>query len=201
MTQWGGKDAAASRANEFRKYEPEKTTNPVGDNQMPPSRIERTLRKQGYYKDDDGAETRSDPKFARIYSFSYEGHFYTLPRPVLFLVTGDGVSPNPRSNHIVSPLGGGFGANKPETPLSFQTKFAGVAARDWTFSDDIKVWAVDRKDLAVCLDIEVANYQELLLSPSFITNRGAPARGDMTSRGDMTGRGSFRGDMIGPHQG
>ena len=46
---------------------------------MPPPRIERTLRRLA-----------TDGIFARIYSFSYEGHYYKMPRPLLFLVSGDG---------------------------------------------------------------------------------------------------------------
>ena len=184
-----GAENDATHANEFTAYDTS-VAPPTGDSKMPPRRIERLLRRDG------------SRNFARVYSFSYEGHYYTLPRPVLFLLTGAGHNPQ----DAATAAGGVF---------PFRTKFSGVGARDWTFSEDIKVWAVDRKDLAVCLDMEVANYQELLLNPSMASGRGAASRGDMTSRGDMSSRGdmtsrgdmvgrgtgSFRGDMIGPHQG
>src|SRR6478736_1197936 len=32
-----------------------------------------------------------DPRLARIYAFSFEGYYYDLPRPIVFLVHGDGV--------------------------------------------------------------------------------------------------------------
>ena len=76
-----------------------------------------------------------------------------------------------------------------------------MEARDWDFSSDIMVWAVDRKDLTVCLDVEIGNYQEILLDSMIASDRREEDRASR-SRGDLIGRGagSFRGDMIGPHQ-
>ena len=173
------------RANEFKRYR-----TPAGDRdmEMPPRRIERKLR-------------QDDQRFARIYSFSFEGHYYRLPRPLLFLLSGPGQRPDEDRK-----AEGMF-----ERHVAFSTKMSGTAGRDWQFADDIRVWAVDRKDLAVCLDVEVANYHELLLN-SMVAGRGSASRGDMVSRGDVVGRGdggsaprgagagAFRGDMIGPHQ-
>jgi hypothetical protein len=180
-------------ANEFKNYvhDPKK----YGENgrepqlPMPPRRIERKLR-------------QDDQRFARIYSFSFEGHYYRLPRPLLFLLSGPGRRPDE------DPKAADFW----DRHVSFATKFSGTAAQDWQFSDDIRVWAVDRKDLAVCLDVEIANYQELLLESIIAARRGTSSRGDMVSRGDVVARGdggtasrsagagAFRGDMIGPHQ-
>src|SRR3984885_7416547 len=55
------------------------------------------------------------PTLARIYAFSFEGAYYELPRPPIFLVHGSG-----------TPVGSW--AN-PSTMTQ-----AGVAARDWDFS-------------------------------------------------------------------
>jgi hypothetical protein len=173
------------RANEFKRYR-----TPTGDRDidMPPRRIERKLR-------------QDDQRFARIYSFSFEGHYYRLPRPLLFLLSGPGQRPDEDRK-----AQGMF-----ERHVAFTTKLSGTVGREWQFSDDIRVWAVDRKDLAVCLDVEVANYHELLLN-SMVARGGTSSRGDMVSRGDVVGRGdggtvsrgagagAFRGDMIGPHQ-
>jgi hypothetical protein len=128
---------------------------------MPPRRIERALR-------------RPNQIFARIYSFSFEGHYYDLPRPLLFLVTGNGIAPQA--------IAGGV--------LGFNTKRAGLAAKDWSFSNDILVWAVDKKDLAVCLDVEVGNYQEVLLD-SMVAFEEMSARGAAASRGARLGGRSF----------
>ena len=40
-----------------------------------------------------GEQVTPDSKFARIYAFSYEGAFYELPWPALFLVHKDGEKP------------------------------------------------------------------------------------------------------------
>lgn len=215
-----------AQGNDFMNY----TAQSVDGDQlrMPPSRIERTLRKESYEKIKTGGPDSPETEvaiariFARIYSFSYEGHYYRLPRPLLFLLSGDGKeltdkkrlkdgteSPDkqlPKQRGSRRPDDDETSSDYTERHAAFQTKFSGVAGEDWQFSDDIKVWAVDRKDLAVCLDVEIANYQEILLQP--MASRGGPSRGDMVSRGDVIGRGSdnprasgaFRGDMIGPHQ-
>ena len=39
-----------------------------------------------------------DCKLARIYGFSYEGHYYDLAKPALFLVHGDGVDADTRAD-------------------------------------------------------------------------------------------------------
>ena len=236
---------------EFSNYR----VGPDGKLPMPPRRIERTLRR--------GRE--ADPPipqiFARIYSFSYEGHFYTLPRPLLFLLYGRGTplappkqpAPGERKEKqragAPAPMRGATdeaadvvkerkrrnealkkgeepndedqrkGPIPPQEPhpvsghVKFNTKFTGIDARSWYFSDDILVWAVDRRDLGVCMDVEIANYQDLLLLPMQALSRGPGSRSDMISRSDMVSRsdmtsrsdatsrgGGFRSDMVGPHQ-
>ena len=184
-------DEPKFRANEFTNYkarDPDADPYARDNMPMPPRRIERKLRQK-------------HQQFVRIYSFSFEGHYYRLPRPLLFLLSGPGQRPDEDRK-----AEGMF-----ERHVAFSTKTSGTASRDWQFGDDIRVWAVDRKDLAVCLDVEVANYHELLLN-SMVAGRGSASRGDMVSRGDVVGRGdggtasrsagagAFRGDMIGPHQ-
>jgi hypothetical protein len=205
---------------------------------MPPKRIERTLRRgialdaNGDVVMPDGSaiDQDSDPIqfFARIYSFTYEAHYYRLPRPLLFLVNAPGEpigggQPEPgeeqtmaadRDAALQKPAGKELPEEKSkrqelirerqrrnEMRARFTAKFTGVEARDWNFSNDIRVWAVDRKDLTVCLDVEIGNYQEILLDSMIASDRREEDRASR-SRGDLIGRGagSFRGDMIGPHQ-
>jgi hypothetical protein len=178
---------------------------------IPPKRLERTLRR-GAHVDKDGSVTVDPDKrqfFARIYSFSYEGHYYRLPRPLLFLVNkpgkpvgGDSTSEAVTEAAAQALGGSGRSEFKPRGfPKKFSAKLTGVEARDWNFSEDILVWAVDRKDLAVCLDVEIGNYQEILLDSMIASDRRDEDRATR-SRGDIIGRGagSFRGDIIGPHQ-
>src|SRR5688572_26843899 len=213
---------------EFVRY---KTPAPGDDLPIPPRRIERALRR--------GETENKTPIFARIYSFSYEGHYYNLPRPLLFLVYGAGNYIDPKSQtagkkptttakdkaaaakaaaEAAADLPQGQPPQVPDPEsghVAFNTKFTGVDARSWYFSDDIRVWAVDRRDLAVCLDVEIGSYQEILLSPMASRGGGGGSsrsdmvsRSDMTSRSDMVGRSdmvsrgssAFRSDMVGPHQ-
>ena len=49
-----------------------------------PGRLERSLRKVSV----DDPDGKNHARFARIYGFAYEGQYYELPRPTLFLVYG-----------------------------------------------------------------------------------------------------------------
>jgi hypothetical protein len=194
---------------------------------LPPRRIERTLRRQSM---ENGKAI--DRIFARIYSFSFEGYYYKLPRPMLFLVSGAGELLQDRqpagaelNGNAAKPAQNGGAAAKGERAkrrpgaapqnedphsfrLKFNTKFTGLDAREWVFSEDIRVWQVDRKDMTVCLDVEVGNYQEILLDTMIAASRrAASSRGEIASRGEISSRGeigsrgasSFRGEIVGPH--
>jgi hypothetical protein len=124
--------------------------------------------------------------FARIYGFSFEGHYYKLPRPVLFLVRGPGRSRSPEPDAAAGETG-------------FSTRFTGVEARDWEFGSDIRVWAVDKHDIAVCLDIEVGSYDEVLLQSLAAASDEGAARDAAGFRGKVVGAAGFRGKIIGAH--
>jgi hypothetical protein len=113
-------------------------------------------------------------RFARIYGFSYEGRYYKLSRPALFLVSGPGTS-------TVS------GNGEPQ----FTTNLTGVEGKDWQFGTDILVWAVDKQDIAVRLDLEVGSFDQVLLQPSGGRQEEIP-----TFRNAMIPQGR----MLGPHQ-
>lgn len=191
------RDAQAGNPPEWAEYPPRPAGGPpppapvLADLGMPPSRLERSLRRLGH----PAAQSR----FARIYSFSFEGHYYKLPRPLLFLVAGNGAPAQ-----TVNANGA----------ILFNTRMVGFEGKDWNFSQDILVWAVDKKDLAICLDIEIGNYEQLLLESMIAFEEEMSARGSVAARGSVSARGSvgargsvsargsasFRGSMIGPHQ-
>jgi hypothetical protein len=79
---------------------------------------------------------KSDARFARIYAFSFEGQYYVLPKPAIFLVHGDGVAAD-------------------DVP--------GVAAKDWNLLSDIKAWSYDKGDFSIRLDIETGPLDNILL--------------------------------------
>src|SRR5687767_4795461 len=70
---------------------------------------------------------KDDAQLARIYGFSFEGHYYALPKPAVFLVHTDGEGLSGASRTTLEP--------------------SGVMARDWEFSTnsggapmEIKYW-------------------------------------------------------------
>lgn len=123
---------------------------------------------------------------ARIFSFAYEGRYYKLPWPMLFLVSGTAVAPS----------------NNPSVAVT------GVEGQDWTFSTDILAWSVDRYEIAICLDMLVGRYEDLLLGPDGLLQDDAAQRTAAISRSATAARtatafrtaATARTAMIGPHQ-
>src|SRR5450631_1813678 len=93
----------------------------------------------------------ADPKFARIYAFSFEGHFYELPKPMVFLVHGTG-----------TPIDG----------TATKLDDSGVIARDWEFSfsggaaadRDLFYWEYEKGDFSIRLDLETGPFEQILLA-------------------------------------
>jgi hypothetical protein len=95
------------------------------------------------------------PNIARIYGFSFEGAYYGLPRPSLFLVHGPG-----------APGGSWFNNSTLEQ--------AGVAAREWDFSgnqnpNDIVYWEYEKSDFSIRLDPEAGPFEQILLQMALRT--------------------------------
>lgn len=84
----------------------------------------------------DSQLQQKDAKFARIYGFVYEGTYYTLPKPALFLVHGKG-----KEAHV---SGGGIA--------------------ELALPPDVKWWAYDRWDHGVRLDVNTGPFYEILLN-------------------------------------
>jgi hypothetical protein len=104
-----------------------------------------------------GNQLDEDARFARIYGFSYEGTYYELPNPTLFLVHGDGESATdgnqPGTDHA---------SRAPIVP-----SVSGVAAADFQFADDIMVWAYDKADYTIRMDVETGMFEQVLLEIFF----------------------------------
>ena len=83
-------------------------------------------------------------RFARIYGFSFEGHYYDLPRPVIMLVHGPGIAVAP-----------GPGAPILDTDQ---------AAPDWEFSGNLFQWNYDKTTISIRLDLDSGTLQEILLA-------------------------------------
>jgi hypothetical protein len=92
-------------------------------------------------------DPESKPSFARIYAFSYEGHYYDLAKPALFLVHGQGTNVQPTAEHT------------------------GLVTETHEFSTDIKVWAYDKSDLSIRLDPETGTFEQILLEAEITPER------------------------------
>lgn len=192
----------------FRTDAKEKEEGRREDNQfMPPPTLEATLRRRAattrkvYGK---GKENLREPDqaagLARIYSFSFEGHYYKMPRPLLYLVWGEGEEPDASKGKA-----GGAG---------FSARDTGLASKGFSFARDIRVWKMDRLDLSIVIDLEVGKLEHILLEPVFAALEGDGAasgggsrmamasRMAMNSRMAMASRMamSSRMAMVGPHQ-
>jgi hypothetical protein len=138
------------------------------------------------------ANSDNPPTLARIYAFSFEGAYYELPRPPIFLVHGPG-----------TPVGSW--AN-PSTLAQ-----AGVAARDWDFSGnydptynppdssarsaragaspsssppprplsdtDIYYWEYEKGDFSLRFDLEAGPFEQILLQMALRGGGGVSGAG------------------------
>ena len=86
-----------------------------------------------------GKSPESFARFARIYGFSYEGAYFEVGVPVLFLVHGEG------------------------TVLS-ELKVPGPDPDDENFYNDLRAWSYDRSDETMRLDIDSGSFTDVLLS-------------------------------------
>jgi len=138
---------------------------------------------------------RRNSKFARIYAFSYEGAFYELPWPVLFLVHGKGKQVSPGN------APGNLAARAPNNP-----SVTGLSAADFQFSDDVRFWSYDKADYTIRMDVETGMFQQLLLDVMFdgdgfgggvsgASVRGASVRG-ASVRGASVRGASVRGASV-----
>lgn len=93
----------------------------------------------------DGVPKDPQACFARIYAFSYEGHFYELNSPSIFLVQGDGQP----------------ATKKPGSPGTVDE--SGVPAKGWDFMEDIKMWEYDKGDFSMRLDVDSGQFEQILL--------------------------------------
>jgi len=119
----------------------------------------------------------ADGAFARIYGFSYEGGYYDLPEPVLFLVHGDGISATADNAPTASP----HAARAPLDPT-----VTGVAAAHFQFADEIRVWSYDKADYTIRMDVLTGMFEQVLLEV-FFEAESAMLAGGRVSGGRVSG--------------
>lgn len=114
----------------------------------------------------------ANAKFARIYGFSYEGAYYNLSRPAIFLVHGDGT---PAFPPVPSTPGTGTAPPAAQPPHSQMargpsaTDQSGTAKKDWEFASDIYMWDYDKGDFSLRLDVTAGTFEDILLEAEIET--------------------------------
>jgi hypothetical protein len=106
-----------------------------------------------------GDQLDDDARFARIYGFSYEGDYFDLPSPTLFLVHGDGDLVSQDNNTGTGQPG--FPSNLSRAPRD--PSVGGMAAADFQFADDIRVWDYDKADYTIRMDVATGMFEQVLL--------------------------------------
>jgi hypothetical protein len=97
-----------------------------------------------------------EARLVRIYGFSYEGHYYDLAKPAIFLVHGPGSDPE-----AIRPANALPNARVDRAPADADR--TGVASTPSSFSEDMRVWAYDKGDFSIRLDIETGPFDQILL--------------------------------------
>ncbi len=162
---------------------------------------------------ENGGNVANQAQFARIYAISYEGTFYNLPKPAIYLVHGPGraVRGAGKRRHtgaaaaLAAAAEGGAGAAAGAAAQAAAGAAAeavveadnqptvddtGVIAEDFDLESDVLVWEYDKGDFTLRIDIASGTFDEILLEATLsVTARDAlVSRSDLTSRSDLASR-------------
>jgi hypothetical protein len=108
--------------------------------------------------------TEGQSRLARIYGFTYEGHYYDLAKPALFLVHGPGVLAEVFRPESVPPF------DRVARAPGYVDR-AGTAAPGSGFAEDLRVWAYDKSDLSMRLETETGSLEQILLEAELRSER------------------------------
>ena len=100
--------------------------------------------------------------FARIYGFSYEGCYFDLAPPAIFLVHGPGTDPEEIRPDVRRISRAPADADR-----------TGVAYTDSSFSEDMRVWSYDKSDFTMRLDPASGSFEDILLAVELGDDVGA----------------------------
>lgn len=119
-------------------------------------------------------------KLARIYAFSYEGVFVQLSRPTIFLVHGDGRDPE------YPPVQDSVRASRAPTTAAY----SGLVAQGGSFAADMRVWAYDKGDFTLRLDVETGTFEQMLLEMELAADGRGVSSGVMARSSGVMARSS-----------
>jgi hypothetical protein len=106
----------------------------------------------------------AEARLARIYGFSYEGHYYDLAKPAIFLVHGPGDDPEAWRPATDLP-----DARSDRAPSDADR--SGIARTGTSFAEDMRVWSYDKDDFSIRLDIETGTFEQILLEAAMTTEK------------------------------
>lgn len=128
-------------------------------------------------------ELRGKRILARIYGFAFEGQYYSMPKPTIFLVNGPGFPPGDKS-YLVS----AFSNIDGDTPTTIDQ--SGTAERGTWFEDDVRMWIYDKGAHSIRFDVTAGKFEDILLEATLATmSRMAGREGELASReGELASR-------------
>ena len=131
---------------------------------------------------------QGDVKLARIYAFAYEGHYYDMPKPAIFIVHGDGTQAD--ADRPGSGDGTQADADRPGSRVARSqpsTSHTGAAKMSSTSADDLLVWSYDKNDISLRLDTESGKLEDILLGATLGPDGGAQVSGARVSGARVSG--------------
>ncbi|RLK03571.1 hypothetical protein [Ruegeria conchae] len=119
-----------------------------------------------------GDQFGGDARLARIYGFAYDGTYYEMPEPTIFLVHGAGDSATGGNLPYGFKLQTSNDADAQDTTQQaarapMNPSVSGVAAADYQMANDIRVWNYDQADYTIRMDIAAGQIEEVLLDVYF----------------------------------
>ena len=101
---------------------------------------------------------------ARIYGFSFEGHYYDLASPTLFLVHGLGTLAE-------GPLPSNLTESQRYSRAPGTADRTGMGSQLGSFASDIRVWSYDKADFSIRLNASTGTLDEILLETELSGDR------------------------------
>ena len=92
--------------------------------------------------------------FAKIYGYSYEGRYYDLACPTLFMVQGKGEQITKKGQDAAA-------SNEARAPR--KPSLIGLSVADFQFSDEMRVWSYDKADFSIRMDVSTGPLEDILL--------------------------------------
>jgi hypothetical protein len=109
-----------------------------------------------------------DAKIARIYAFSFQNEFFELVRPALFVVNGYGHTPlRSDDDRQDDDMEDRRGDERTQRDYAFPLGLTGLAQMGGNLATELRVWAYDRDDYSVRLDVMTGSFDRILIEHEF----------------------------------